>query len=109
MDEYRRAKYEANRALAGATEASMHQGSMLTEGSAYIYHREPTAKVAVAQRDTEDITGVFDRRHTDGERRAVKEFVGGIIFYAWQRGGKWAAAIGSGGGIYHLLHKLGIL
>ena len=90
---YRRAKYEASLAP-----------------SPYVpQYREQSTQIAVARRDTDDITGVFDRHHTDGERRAVKELVGGVMLMAWQRGGKWVAAFGSGGGIYHLLHKLGIL
>jgi DNA repair exonuclease SbcCD ATPase subunit len=96
IDDYRRAKYEASLVTPSAGAYSMQL-------------REPSTKIAVARRDVDDITGVFDRTHTDGERRAVKEFVGGIALHAWKRGGKWVAATVSGGGLYHLLHKLGIL
>lgn len=74
------------------------------------HRREPTGKVAVARRDVNDeTTGVFDIKHTDGEKRALKELIGGIALHAWHKGGKWVTAIGSGGGLIHILHKLHIL
>jgi len=85
--------------------ALLSEAELLRQGR--LPHRESTGQqVAVARRDVEEHTGVFDTKHTDGEKRAVKEFVGGIALHLWHRGGKWAAAGGGGIGVYHAIKAL---
>lgn len=54
-------------------------------------------------------TGVFAREHVDGSPREVRDIVGGAVLFLWRKGVKWVAAVGGGTGLWHLLHKLGIL
>ena len=99
--ELRTARWELTRA-SGVTEAELLDQGRLPA------HREPsTGRIAVARRDvTDETTGVFDLKHTDGEKRAIKQFVGGIALHLWDRGGKWFVAIGGGAGAWHALLKL---
>jgi hypothetical protein len=54
-------------------------------------------------------TGVFARDHVDGSPRELRDIIGGVAIFLWRRGAKWAAAVGGGTGLWHLLHKLHIL
>lgn len=54
-------------------------------------------------------TKPFALQHRDGEKRHIKEVIGGVVIFAASKSWRWIAATGAGAGLAHLLHRLGIL
>lgn len=67
----------------------------------------PRRETALEERERED-TSAFALHHRDGERRRLHEVVGGVVVWGATRTWKWALATSIGGGVVHLLHRLGL-
>jgi len=99
----RTARYEALKAGVSNEPAPLPFLPSAQEASGPIAVAVP---VAVAPRS--DQTAPYALHHRDGEKREVKEIVGGAVMWVTVRTWKWVAASTVGGGLVHLLHKLGL-